>query len=112
MPGNLNSHQLKRVLAMSVIGLRYTQIEKTIDAVAEKVALEGPAAYPGDEYSLYCASMDGKIVWFAERPEDGSHSTRVRFDDLGEKLITYSTLGHACVVDLRTGKLLSQVSML
>ncbi len=97
---------------MSVIEPRHTKIEKQIDTVVGKVVLESPVAYPGDESNLYCASADGKIVWFAERPKDGSHYTRVRFDDQGEKLLTYSTRGHACEVDLKTGKLLSQVSIL
>jgi hypothetical protein len=97
---------------MSVIEPRHTQIEKTIDTMVGKVVLEGPASYPRDESNLYCVTLDGKIAWFAERPQDGSHYTRVRFDDQGEKLLTYSTRGHACEVDLKTGKLLSQVSML
>lgn len=97
---------------MSVIEPRHTQIEKTIDTVVGKVVLENSGSYPRDESNLYCVSDTGKVVWFAERPVDGSHYTRLRFDDQGEKLLTYSTRGHACEVDLRTGKLLSQVSML
>jgi hypothetical protein len=97
---------------MSVIEPRHTQIEKMIDTMVGKVVLEGPASYPRDESNLYCVALNGKIAWFAERPQDGSHYTRVRFDDQGEKLLTYSTRGHACEVDLKTGKLLSQVSIL
>jgi outer membrane protein assembly factor BamB len=97
---------------MSEIEQRHTRIEKTIDTVVGKVVLENPAFYPGDESNLYCVAADGKIIWFAERPEAGSHYSRVRFDDQGEKLLTYSTRGHACEVDLQTGKLLGQVSML
>lgn len=96
---------------MPVIESRHTQIEKTIDSVVGKVVLENPASYPRDESNLYCISTAGKVVWFAERPDDGSQYSRVRFDDHGEKLLTYSTRGHACEVDLKTGKLLSQVSM-
>ena len=97
---------------MSEIDARYTRIDKTIDSVVGKVVLENAASYPRDESNLYCVSTAGKIVWFAERPDDGSHYSRVRFDDHGEKLLTYSTHGHACELDLKTGKLLSQVSML
>jgi len=97
---------------MSEIDARYTRIDKTIDSVVGKVVLENAASYPRDESNLYCVSTAGKIVWFAERPDDGSHYSRVRFDDQGEKLLTYSTHGHACELDLKTGKLLSQVSML
>ena len=97
---------------MSEIDARHTRIDKTIDSVVGKVVLENAASYPRDESNLYCVSTAGKIVWFAERPDDGSHYSRVRFDDQGEKLLTYSTHGHACELDLKTGKLLSQVSML
>ena len=90
---------------------RHTSIEKTIDTVVGKVVLENAVSYPRDESNLYCVSDIGKIVWFAERPDDGSHYSRVRFGDQGEVLVTYSTRGHACEVDLRTGKLISQVSM-
>jgi hypothetical protein len=90
---------------------RHTQIEKTLDTVSGKVILENPASYPRDESNLYCIAEDGTVVWFAERPEGGAHYSRVRFDDRGEKLLTYSTRGHACEVDLKTGKLLSQISM-
>lgn len=97
---------------MPEIDARHTRIEKIIDTVVGKVVLENSASYPKDESNLYCVSAAGRIVWFAERPDDGSHYSRVRFDDHGEKLLTYSTRGHACELDLKTGKLLSQVSML
>ena len=96
---------------MSVIEPRHTKIEKTIDSVLGKVVLESPNSYPHEESNLYCIASNGSIAWFAERPEGGAHYSRVRFDDQGEKLITYSTHGHACEVDLKTGKLLSQISM-
>jgi len=90
---------------------RHTQVEKTLDTVAGKVILENPASYPREESNLYCLAADGQVAWFAERPEGGAHYSRVRFDDQGEKLLTYSTRGHACEIDVRTGKLLSQISM-
>lgn len=96
---------------MPAITLRHTQIEKTLDTVSGKVVLENPTSYPRDESNLYCIGVDGSIVWFAERPEGGAHYSRVRFDDRGEKLITYSTRGHACEVDLKTGALISQIVM-
>lgn len=96
---------------MAEMNPRHTKIEKTIDTVVGKVVLENPTSYPRAESNLYCISKDGKIVWFAERPEDGSHYSRVRFDDRGEKLLTYSTRGHACEVDLKNGDLISQITM-
>jgi hypothetical protein len=96
---------------MPEINPRHTKIEKTLDAVVGKVVLENPTSYPRDESNLYCVASTGDIAWFAERPEGGAHYSRVRFDDHGEKLLTYSTRGHACEVDLKTGKLISQSSM-
>ncbi len=96
---------------MPAFGPRHTQIEKIIDTVTGKVVLENPASYPRNESNLYCVAADGKVVWFPERPEGGAHYSRVRFDDHGEKLLTYSTRGHACEVDPKSGKLLSQISM-
>jgi len=96
---------------MPEISPRHTHIEKILDTISGKVVLENPASYPRDESNLYCVGAVGKVVWFAERPEGGAHFSRVRFDDQGEKLLTYSTRGHACEVDIKTGKLLSQISM-
>jgi hypothetical protein len=96
---------------MPVMDPRHTNIEKIIDTVSGKIVLENPTSYPRDESNLYCVSTDGGVIWFAERPEDGAQYSRVRFDDQGEKLITYSTRGHACEVDLKTGKIISQTSM-
>jgi len=96
---------------MPALNPRHTQIEKTLDTVAGKVVLENPASYPRGESNLYCLGADGAVVWFAERPEGWVHYSRVRFDDQGEKLLTYSTRGHACEIEVKTGKLLSQISM-
>jgi hypothetical protein len=96
---------------MPVIDPRHTKIEKMIDTIMGKVILENPVSYPRLESNLYCLVANGDIAWFAERPEDGAQYSRVRFDDLGEKLLTYSTHGHACEIDLKSGKLLSQISM-
>jgi hypothetical protein len=73
------------------------------------VVLENPVGYSRAESNLYCISSGEKIVWFAELPEAGALYTRVKFDDHGEKLVTYSTRGHACEIDLKTGKLLSKL---
>ena len=90
---------------------RHTKIEKEIDTLLGAVVLEHPVGYARDESNLYCISRDGKVLWFAELPESNVLYTRVRFDDRGEKLLTYSTRGHACEIDLQTGKLLSKVSI-
>ena len=90
---------------------RHTKIEKEIITPLGVIILEHPVGYARGESNLYCLSNDGKIFWFAELPEPGVLYTRMKFDDRGEKLITYSTRGHACEIDLRTGKLLSKLLM-
>jgi outer membrane protein assembly factor BamB len=90
---------------------RHTKIEKEIVTALGVVVLEHPVGYVRDESNLYCVSNDGKILWFAELPEQNILYTRVRFDDLGEKLLTYSVRGHACEIDPKTGKLLSKISI-
>jgi hypothetical protein len=90
---------------------RHTKIEKVINTQMGDVVLEHPVGYARDESNLYCLSSGDKIVWFAELPETGVLYNRMKFDDLGEKLITYSTRGHACEIDPKTGKLLSKILM-
>ena len=89
----------------------HTKIEKEIITTLGTIILEHPVGYRGDVSNLYCLANFDKILWFAELPEEGVLYTRVRFDDLGEKLLTYSTRGHACEIDLKTGKLLSKISI-
>jgi hypothetical protein len=88
---------------------RHTTIVKEIITMLGFVVLEHPVGYARDESNLYCLSNDGKLIWFAELPEENDLYTRVRFDDFGEKLLTYSVRGQACEIDLRTGKLLSKI---
>lgn len=90
---------------------RHTKIEKELATSLGVVILEHPVGYARDESNLYCLAPDGKVLWFAELPEANTLYTRVRFDDQGEKLLTYSTRNHACEIDLRTGKLLNKVSL-
>jgi hypothetical protein len=90
---------------------RHTKIEKEIVTALGVIILEHPVGYTRNESNLYCLSNDGKVVWYAELPEANVLYSRVRFDDQGEKLLTYSTRGHACEIDLRTGKLLSKISI-
>jgi len=96
---------------MENIPPRHTKVDKVINSVVGNIVLENPVGYARNESNLYCVSPMGKVIWFAELPEPGVLFTRVKFDDLGEKLVTYSTRGHACEVELRTGKLLSKILM-
>jgi hypothetical protein len=90
---------------------RHTKLDKQIITSLGEIILESAASYPRSESNLYCVSGSDKVVWFAELPEPGAHYTRMKLDDQGEKLITYSTRGHACEIDLKTGKLLSKILM-
>jgi hypothetical protein len=90
---------------------RHTKIEKEIVTNLGTVILEHPVGYARGKSNLYCVSSDDKVLWFAELPEENVLYTRVRFDDQGEKLLTYSVRGHACEIDLKTGKLLSKISI-
>jgi hypothetical protein len=90
---------------------RHTKIEKVINTVIGNVILENPVGYARTESNLYCISAMGQLVWSAELPEPGVLYSRVKFDDQGEKLVTYSTRGHACEIHLKTGKLLSKILM-
>jgi hypothetical protein len=96
---------------MDNIPARHTKVDKVINSVVGNIVLENPVGYARNESNLYCISPAEKIIWFAELPEPGVLYTRVKFDDLGEKLLTYSTRGHACEIELRTGKLLSKILM-
>src|SRR5437016_3967889 len=96
---------------MSDFKPRYTGIEKEINAQIGTVILENPSGHPRTEPNLYCVGQDGKVIWVAQVPEVGALYTRVKFDEQGEKLLTYSTRGHACEIDLQTGKLLNQISI-
>ena len=94
---------------MDNLTARHTQIEKVINTTLGNVVLESPTGYPRGESNLYCVASDGTILWFAVLPEAGAFYVRAKFDDQGEKLLTYSIRGHACEIDLKTGALLSQI---
>ena len=90
---------------------RHTKVDKQIIASQGDIVLESAVGYPRGESNLYCISSSDQIVWFAELPEPGIHYIRMRLDDQTEKLVTYSTRGHACELDLKTGKLLNKLLM-
>jgi hypothetical protein len=94
---------------MTELRPRHTKIEKEIVTSQGVVVLEHPVGYKRNESNLYCVSNQGQILWFAELPEEDILYTRVRFDDQGDKLLTYSVAGHACEIDRKTGKLLSKI---
>ena len=88
---------------------RHTTIQKVIALKGGNVILEDHLRYPLSESNLYFVSEIGEPVWDAERPAPDAHYIRVKLDDDGTKLSAYTTGRHACDLDLKTGKLLSQI---
>jgi hypothetical protein len=88
---------------------RHTKIVKVISLRGENVVLEDHARYPLGESNLYCLTDSGELVWNAERPAPDAHYIRVKLEDDGARLSAYTTGRHACDLDVRTGKLLSQI---
>jgi hypothetical protein len=88
---------------------RHTKIEKIISIKTGKVILENHNRYPLTESNLYFLSETGELVWYAERPAPDAHYIRVKLDEGGEKISAYTTGRHACEIDLKSGKLLSQI---
>jgi hypothetical protein len=89
----------------------HTKIDKSIQTTYGTIVLEDPTNYPRGECNLYCIASDGKILWHAEKPDPYTLYSRVRFNEDGLTLSTYTLSGHACDVDLKTGKILSKTSI-
>jgi hypothetical protein len=88
---------------------RHTKIVKVINLRGENVVLEDHVKYPLGESNLYCVTDSGELLWNAERPAPDAHYIRVKLEDDGARLSAYTTGRHACDLDVRTGKLLSQI---
>jgi hypothetical protein len=89
----------------------HTKIDKTIQTTFGWIVLEGSNGFPRNESNLYSISLDGKIIWKAEKPDASSLYTRVKLNEDGETLSAYTIDGHSCELDLRTGKLISHTSI-
>ncbi|MEW6029615.1 MAG: hypothetical protein ACOYZ8_02305 [Chloroflexota bacterium] len=89
----------------------HTRIDKTIQTAAGLVVLESPAGFPRYDSNLYCLAANERIVWKAEKSEPNTLYQRVRISDDGLNLSAYTLSGHACEIDLKTGKLISFVGM-
>ncbi len=89
----------------------HTKIEKTIQATRGFIVLESSTGFPKSETNLYCVSAEGKILWKAEKPDPYTLYTRVKLNNDGATISTYTFSGHACELDLDTGKILSKTSI-
>lgn len=89
----------------------HTKVEKTIQSSYGTIVLESHSGFPYSESNLYCIDMNGGVVWKAEKPDSYTLYSRVRFNEDGLTLSTYTINGHACDLDLETGKILSRTSI-
>ena len=87
----------------------HTKIEKSIRTMMGMVVLESAMGFPRDECNLYCCTESGKVIWQAEKPEPYGLYSRLKMNSDGETLSAYAVTGQACELDLRTGKLISQI---
>lgn len=89
----------------------HTKIDKTIQTMFGHIVLESPQGFPRSDSNLYCLASNQKIVWKAEKPDANTLFSRVRFNEDGDTLSAYTIGGHACELELRTGKLISQATI-
>jgi hypothetical protein len=89
----------------------HTKIDKFIQTTHGTVVLENPREFPRGESNLYCVSSAGKIVWKAEKPEENTLYSRVKLNEDGATLSTYTLSSHACELELGTGRILSKISI-
>jgi len=89
----------------------HTKIDKSIQTTRGYIVLEEAAGFPRGESNLYHVSGDGKMIWTAEKPDPYTLYSRVRIGDDGLTLSTYTIGGHACDLDLQSGKILSKTSI-
>lgn len=89
---------------------RHTKIEKIITVQGGKAILEDHRGYPLAKSNLYFTAENGDLLWEAERPAPDAHYIRVRLNEDGGSLSAYTTGRHACEIDVKSGKLLSQIA--
>jgi hypothetical protein len=85
----------------------HTKIDKSIQATPGTIILENHSGFPRYESNLYCVALNGKIAWTAQKPEASTLYSRVRLNEDGDTISAYTIGGHACELELRTGKLIS-----
>ncbi|MFT3891582.1 MAG: hypothetical protein QM730_08120 [Anaerolineales bacterium] len=86
----------------------HTRVEKSIQTVYGTVVLESTDGFPQNECNLYCLTLDGKLLWIAEKPKSYTLYIRVKINDAGVTLSTYTLSSDACELDMQTGKILSK----
>lgn len=89
----------------------HTKIDKTIQTRVGLIVLEASNQFPYKESNLYCIGLNNKILWKAEKPSPDTLYSRVKLNEDGATLSTYTTGGHACDLDMNTGKIISQATI-
>jgi len=89
----------------------HTKVEKTIVTTLGIIVLETPEGFPRADSNIYCMSPGEKIIWKAEKPDTSELFSRLRLNEDGDTLSAYTTRGHACDLELKTGKLISYTSI-
>jgi hypothetical protein len=89
----------------------HTKIDKMIQTRLGTVVLEVVDRFPYNDSNLYCITADNRILWKAEKPDPNTLYSRVKLNEDGATLSTYTTGGHACDLELKTGKLISQATI-
>ncbi|MGZ9235311.1 MAG: hypothetical protein ACXW4E_07275 [Anaerolineales bacterium] len=89
----------------------HTKIDKMIQTRFGIVVLEVADRFPYNDSNLYCIATNNKILWKAEKPDPNTLFSRVKFNEDGATLSAYTTGGHACDLELKTGKLISQTTI-
>lgn len=84
----------------------HTTIDKFIQTMLGMLVLEAPNGFPRYDSNLYITGVSGKIIWKAEKPDPNTLYSRMRLND-DETISAYTTSGHACELELKTGKLIS-----
>jgi hypothetical protein len=89
----------------------YTKIDKSIQVNSGVIVLEDHHGFPRNESNLYLITQNGKIIWKAEKPDISTYFSRVKLNEDGDTFSAYTINGHACELDLQTGKLISFTSI-
>ena len=89
----------------------YTKIDKIIQVNLGQIVLESPSGFPRGESNLYLVGPRGDVLWKAEKPDMSTLYSKVKLNEDGETFSAYTVNGHACDLDLKTGKLVTFTSI-
>ena len=89
----------------------HTKVEKMIQVNLGVIVLENPAGFPRGESNLYLLGMKGEMLWKAEKPDINTLFSKVKLNEDGDTFSAYTLHGHACDLELRSGKLITFTSI-